>query len=73
MEKQFLKVIIYYAEKIYEAAVVDLDTEQERMDMDVVPVAGGSGSTEVVVKQFPAQEQIDYIKKIKKGVIMITW
>ena len=63
MGVQFLQAIVYYAEKVYEAVVVDL----EKMDTDVVPVAA---STSAVVKDHPPgvattrpaiQEQIDSI------------
>jgi hypothetical protein len=56
MGVQFLQAIVYYAEKVYEAVVVDL----EKMDTDVEPVASGSGTVEVQ-KQKPIQEQIDAI------------
>ena len=61
MGMQFLQAIIYYAEKIYEAVVVDL----ERMDTSAEPVAGGSGTLEVQNANAPnatIQEQIDGIK-----------
>ena len=61
MGMQFLQAIIYYAEKVYEAVVVDL----ERMDTSVEPVAGGSGSMEVQIaeaRDATIQEQIDGIK-----------
>ena len=56
MGLQFLQAIVYYAEKVYEAEVVDL----EKMDTDVEPVASGSGSVEVERKK-PIQDQIDAI------------
>ena len=56
MGLQFLQAIVYYAEKVYEAEVVDL----EKMDTNVEPVAGGSGSVEVETKK-PIQDQIDAI------------
>ena len=56
MGMQFLQAIVYYAEKVYEAEVVDL----EKMDTDVEPVASGSGSVEVETKK-PIQDQIDAI------------
>ena len=43
MGSQFLKAIIYFAEKIFESPVVDLENEQVRMDTDGAPTAGGSG------------------------------
>ena len=48
---QFLRAIIYFAEKIYEAQVVDLESEVVRMDEDsgavaVGPVVVASTSTE---------------------------
>ena len=61
MGMQFLQAIIYYAEKGYEAVVVDL----ERMDTSVEPVAGGSGSVEVrnaEARDVTIQEQKDGIK-----------
>ena len=61
MGMQFLQAIIYYAEKVYEAVVVDL----ERMDTSAEPVAGGSGTLEVQnanARDATIQEQIDGIK-----------
>ena len=67
MGSQFLKAIIYFAEKIFESPVVDLENEQTRMDKDVAPTAGGSGvvlvktSVEQAKAQPTVQEQIDEI------------
>ena len=61
MGLQFLQAIVYYAEKVYEAEVVDL----EGMDTNVEPIAGGSGSVEIqneVARDATVQEQIDGIK-----------
>ena len=66
---QFLKAIIYFAEKIFEATVVDLETEQVRMDMDGAPIASGSGVGSVETPLTPVkgpssvQEQIDEMNR----------
>ena len=69
MGSQFLKAIIYFAEKIFEAPVVDLETEQDRMDTDGEPTASGSGvvltKTPVEQVKVPStiQEQFDDINR----------
>ena len=45
---QFLKAIIYFAEKSFEATVVDLEKEQEQMETEDVPAASGSGNAPVL-------------------------
>ena len=64
---QFLRAIIYFAEKIFESPVVDLENEQTRMDTEVAPTAGGSGvvllktSVEQAKAQQTVHERIDEI------------
>ena len=69
--EQFLRAIIYFAEKIYEAQVLDLTKEAEKMDTEVVAVASGStmvvvsgsAATKAVVPPLTLQEQIDKINR----------
>ena len=62
---QFLKAIIYFAEKSFEATVVDLEKEQEQMETEDVPAASGSGNAPVVtpIAQPSVQEQINQINQ----------
>ena len=48
MGSQFLKAIVYFAEKIFESPIVDLESEQDRMETEETPVASGSGMATVV-------------------------
>ena len=80
MGSQFLKAIIYFAEKIFEAQVVDLETEQDRMETEdttvaalvvtsvATPAAGGSGAAPVVapITLLTAHERIDQMNQENK-------
>ena len=41
--KHFIQGIVYFAEKIYESSVVDLENELEKMDTDFVQEAQDRG------------------------------